>query len=116
MNKRQVGSKYERVAVAYLESIGYKIICLNYRCRIGEIDIIAMEQDTLVFCEVKYRKTNKFGSPAEAVDLNKQNIIRKVAEIYMMKHGILANSSIRFDIVAILDDKITLYRNGFGGL
>lgn len=116
MNKRQVGSKYERVAVVYLESIGYKIICLNYRCRIGEIDIIAMEQDTLVFCEVKYRKTNKFGSPAEAVDLNKQNIIRKVAEIYMMKHGILANSSIRFDIVAILDDKITLYRNGFGGL
>lgn len=89
---------------------------LNYRCRIGEIDIVAMDGDTLVFCEVKYRKTLRYGSPAEAVDFRKQNTIRTVAGMYMMENRISASCPIRFDVIAILNQTVTLYKNAFGGL
>ncbi len=56
MNKRLVGSRYEQEAAEYLKSLGYRILMMNYRCLLGEIDIVAMDGDTLVFCEVKYRK------------------------------------------------------------
>lgn len=67
MNKRQIGSVYELKASDYLTKKGYQIIERNYRCRIGEIDIIAIERDCLCFIEVKYRKNEKTGDPLEAV-------------------------------------------------
>lgn len=116
MNKRLIGSRYEQEAAQYLKKQGYRILMLNYRCKIGEIDIVAMEGDTLVFCEVKYRKSLQYGFPAEAVDFTKQNTIRKIAGIYLMEHRIPADSSIRFDVVSILNHTVTLYKNAFGGL
>ncbi len=116
MNKRLIGTRYEQEAAQYLKQQGYRILMLNYRCKIGEIDIIAMEEDTLVFCEVKYRKNLQYGSPAEAVDFKKQNTIRKIAGIYLMEHRIPADTSIRFDVISILNHTITLYKNAFGGL
>ena len=68
MNKRQIGSVYELKASDYLTKKGYQIIERNYRCRIGEIDIIAIERDCLCFIEVKYRKNEKTGDPLEAVE------------------------------------------------
>ena len=67
-NKRQTGAKYEQAAGFYLEQQGYEIIEYNYRCRFGEIDIIAKDGSYLVFCEVKYRSCKGKGSPLEAVD------------------------------------------------
>ena len=75
MNKRQIGSVYELKASDYLTKKGYQIIERNYRCRIGEIDIIAIERDCLCFIEVKYRKNEKTGDPLEAVDKRKQQKI-----------------------------------------
>ena len=72
MNKRQIGSVYELKASDYLTKKGYQIIERNYRYRIGEIDIIAIERDCLCFIEVKYRKNEKTGDPLEAVDKRKQ--------------------------------------------
>ena len=76
-NNRETGSHYERLAGAYLEQEGYEILEYNYRCKTGEIDIIAKEGQTLVFVEVKYRKDDKKGYPAQAVDQRKQQKIRK---------------------------------------
>ncbi|MEF9941266.1 MAG: YraN family protein, partial [Lachnospiraceae bacterium] len=71
-NKRKVGQTYEQAVGEYLSRYGYEIIRYNYRCPIGEIDIIAKEGKVLVFCEVKYRKTNQMGDPLEAVTRKKQ--------------------------------------------
>ena len=83
MNKRQIGSVYELKASDYLTKKGYQIIERNYRCRIGEIDIIAIERDCLCFIEVKYRKNEKTGDPLEAVDKRKQQKIIRTAQYYL---------------------------------
>lgn len=114
MNKREIGSKYEHVACLFLEQTGYKILERNYRTGIGEIDIIAREKSCLCFVEVKYRSQTIFGYPSEAVNKRKQNRIIEVALIYM-KSNFLYGCQYRFDVVEILDRKIRLIRNCFGG-
>lgn len=72
MNRRKEGAYYENLVAEYLKTQGYEILEKNYRCRIGEIDLIAKEGETLVFVEVKYRRDDKMGNPKEAVDRKKQ--------------------------------------------
>lgn len=112
MNRRQIGSEYEAVAANYLKKNGYEIIMLNYRCRLGEIDIIAREGKNLVFVEVKYRKTLTVGDPLEAIDFRKQARIRKACQYYLMEHNMI-DVPVRFDAVGILDNKITLIKDAF---
>ena len=106
MNKRQIGSVYELKASDYLTKKGYQIIERNYRCRIGEIDIIAIERDCLCFIEVKYRKNEKTGDPLEAVDKRKQQKIIRTAQYYQ-------SVKCRFDAVGILGEEIRLVRDAF---
>lgn len=112
-NKRGVGSQYEMAAVCFLEQNGYEIIQQNYRCRFGEVDIIAKHQGYLVFVEVKYRKNSKCGMPVEAVDYKKQRIISKVAQQYMTRCHFYEDIPVRFDIVSVLGDKMHIYINAF---
>lgn len=111
-NKRETGSRYERIAGAYLESHGYKIIQYNYRCRLGEIDIIARDGTYLVFCEVKYRKDERKGYPAEAVDHRKQTVLARCAMCYVAAKR-LAGMPCRFDVIGILGEEITHIKNAF---
>ena len=74
MNKRQIGAEYEKKAVALLLEKGYEILEVNYRNRMGEIDIIAKDGKYICFIEVKFRTNSDFGSPLEAVDAKKQKI------------------------------------------
>ena len=74
-NKRSIGTAYEEKAVEYLTAKGYRIIKRNFRCRIGEIDIIAKQNDIVVFVEVKYRRTDHMGQPLEAITFTKQKKI-----------------------------------------
>ena len=67
-NRRQIGTEEEALAAEFLEGRGYRIVERNFRCRLGEIDLIARDGSVLVFIEVKYRKTGAYGDPAEAVD------------------------------------------------
>ena len=76
-NKRETGAEYEKKAARYLESCGYKIISSNFRCRAGEIDLIARDGRYLVFIEVKYRVNAQMGEPQEAVDTKKQQKISR---------------------------------------
>lgn len=113
MNKRTVGTAYEKQAGAYLEKCGYKVVAYNFRCRMGEIDIIARDGEYLVFIEVKYRKDEARGNPLEFVDRRKQRIISKVASYYCMTHGYGETTACRFDVVAICGEKVSLVKNAF---
>ena len=79
-----MGTAYEKLAGVYLEQQGYEILEYNYRCRIGEIDIVARQGGYLVFVEVKYRADNAAGNPLEAVTAAKQRTISKVASYYCL--------------------------------
>ncbi len=105
MNKREQGAYYENLACQYLEENGAKIEFRNFRCKSGEIDIIASDGKYLVFVEVKYRTGTRYGSPEGAVDYRKQNAISRVSDFYRKRFGISEDISQRFDVVAISADE-----------
>ena len=112
MNKRNMGSQYEKQAASYLEEQGYQILERNYNSRLGEIDIIAYDKDVLAFIEVKYRKDSTFGLPREAVNYKKQQKIRSVAMGFIKQHN-LFDKVCRFDVIEILGNDITLLKDCF---
>lgn len=111
-----LGQKGEDIAVDFLEGSGYKVLDRNFRCRNGEIDIIALDGKSIVFVEVKTRKRDNFGSPKFAVDWRKQKQLVRVALTYL-KHKRLMDKPARFDVVGIIirGDKreIELVKNAF---
>ena len=113
MNNRKVGTEYETKAEEYLESKGYRILGKNYRCKFGEIDLIAKDGDYLVFVEVKHRKNNHTGNPLEAVTYRKIRRISMTASYYIMMHHISVDSPIRFDVIGYLGDEVTHIENAF---
>ena len=114
MNKRTVGSEQERVAADYLKGQGYVIRQMNFRCRSGEIDIVASEGRYLVFVEVKYRSSGSAGDPLEAVGPKKQRQISRTAAVYLHMHGLSGDTPSRFDVVGITGDgTVRLLRNAF---
>lgn len=117
LNQRQkFGKDSESVAVRHLKKNGYKILQQNYRTKIGEIDIIAKDKQTLVFVEVKARKSVHFGSPKWAVTPKKQRKISMVA-LYYLKATKQNNIKARFDVVAISslknNPRIEIIKNAF---
>lgn len=112
-NNRSVGAQKEHLAAEFLRRHGYVILEANYRCRQGEIDLIAEKDAYLVFVEVKYRSGNRFGSPIEAVDRQKQRKICYTAEHYLMKRGLSSDTPVRFDVVAITGNRIRLIPAAF---
>lgn len=115
-NKRLIGKQYEEKAVQYLQKLKFNIITTNFRCRIGEIDIIAKDGDYLVFLEVKYRKDLRKGYPSQAVNYYKQKTITKVAQFYLLKNGLSFETPCRFDVVVIIGDNIKLLKNAFSAV
>ena len=115
MQSKIYGKKGEIIAANFLKKKGCKILELNHKNKVGEIDIIAKDKDFIVFVEVKARTSRVFGDPLEAVDLRKQQKIRQVAELYLiMKRK--TNANCRFDVISILgdeDSKITHIENAF---
>jgi putative endonuclease len=95
-----LGDRGENVAARYLRNQGYKIIVRNFRCALGEIDIIARDGDTLVFVEVKTR-TDDEPTPEEQVNGVKQHQITKTAKYYLGRYGV-PQPPARFDVVAIV--------------
>ncbi|MBR3683740.1 MAG: YraN family protein [Lachnospiraceae bacterium] len=112
-NKRELGTKYEKTAMEYLQTKGVHILQSNYRNRYGEIDIIALDGDTLCFVEVKYRKTGKAGTSEESVGYAKQKQICKISDFYRMQNQIPFHTPIRFDVIAVNDDRIRWMKNAF---
>ena len=112
MNKRELGTAYEKKAEEYLEGLGYEILTCNFRNRYGEIDIIAKHEGYLVFVEVKYRANQSMGDPLEAITFSKQKTICKVA-LYYMKKERLMDFPVRFDVVGINGQEMQVIQNAF---
>ncbi len=131
MNTREIGTHYEEAAIAYLENEGIEIIDRNVTCgKLGEIDIVGIDRSrievfategtetgsdkdagTLVFFEVKYRKSAASGHPEDAVDRRKQEKLRKCAQYYLAYKA--KDMYIRFDVIAIQGEEINWYKNAF---
>ena len=103
---KQVGNIGEAKAYSYLVEKGYEILATNYKTKIGEIDIIAKDENgRIIFVEVKSRSTYAYGYGREAVTYKKQQTIRRVAEIYLLSNHKI-NSYTRFDVIELVGDKI----------
>lgn len=115
---KSLGQRGEIAAARYLKRHGYHILAQSHDSPLGEIDIIAVDQRTVVFVEVKTRRSTDTGHPADAIDQNKQRRITQSALAYLKAHRLLSNAA-RFDVIAITwpgdtrSPKIEHYRNAF---
>lgn len=113
-----LGDRGERAAARYLRRQGFRILARQQRSRLGEIDLIAMDDDTIVFVEVKTRRSDATGHPTEAVTFAKQQQLTRLALVWLKRHHRLEHRA-RFDVVAVIwpDDArqpiIQHYRNAF---
>jgi len=116
LNNRQFGREGESIAVDHLKKNGYKILQQNYRIKLGEIDIIAKDRDSIVFIEVKTRRTTRYGEPKWAITPRKKKKISMVA-LWYLKETNQSHSRARFDVVAIrtvgATDEIEIIKNAF---
>ncbi len=96
-----LGQRGETAAAHYLKRLGYTIVARSYRDSFGEIDLVAIDQQTVVFVEVKTRESTDKGHPAEAVDYDKQRRLTRLALAYLKRHKLLEHRA-RFDVVSIL--------------
>ncbi len=122
MNKKNIGSAYEELAVNFLVSNGHDILMRNFTASNAEIDIISKEKQSdnpcgiseyIVFTEVKYRNSADHGNPYEAVGAMKQKKICRAALYYLRKYGFSADTPVRFDVISIVDTEITWISNAF---
>ncbi|MCW2544472.1 MAG: yraN [Frankiales bacterium] len=102
VDRRALGAWGEDLAVAHLEASGYDVLARNWRCREGELDIVAQTRDALVFVEVKTRSSRDFGEPAEAVSPIKARRIRGLAARWLIECRPPGRPDLRFDVVAIV--------------
>ncbi len=113
--RANTGQRGERLAQRFLKRQGYKILATNYQNKLGEIDIIAQDRNTVVFVEVKTRRSTRFGLGKEAVDRHKQRQIVKVAQVYLKQHCPGQDVKVRFDVIGVDLEKeeIELIKNAF---
>lgn len=98
--KDAVGAYGERVAVRFLADAGYAVLDRNWRCRAGELDVVAIRGGVVVFVEVKCRRSASFGVPASAVTAPKIARLRAVASEWLAAHD-LTDADVRFDVVSV---------------
>ncbi len=117
MNKRALGAQYESLAADWMQERGFRILARNFRSRYGEIDLVALDEKeelpVLVFVEIKYRNTLKYGYAEEAVGLKKQMTIRQTAEFYRTRFRVQDTVPCRFDVIAIQSGEIRHIVNAF---
>src|SRR3989304_4929787 len=116
VSRIRTGKAGEEIAVRHLQKLGYRILERNYRCPVGEIDIVAKDKDTIVFVEVKSRKTEEFGDPELAVGAKKQRTLSLIS-MYYLSQKTKSPPDARFDVVAVKmlpsGTEVKLFRNAF---
>lgn len=98
--RRALGDAGEAAVAGWYEAAGFAVVARNWRRREGEIDLVVRRDDVLVFCEVKTRRSDRFGHPAEAVTVAKQSRIRRLAAIFLAECG-GRSGRVRFDVAAV---------------
>lgn len=114
-NMRVLGTRAEHRAAAHLQAQGLEILSRNVRTPFGEIDLIARDGVFVVFVEVKARQTARYGAPEESVDFRKQARLCRAATFWLARHYPEGPPPCRFDVVAILGDRIRWIPNAFIG-
>lgn len=99
--RQSSGSLAEMMACRYLEGNGLRLVMRNFRCKVGEIDLVMRHNETIVFVEVRSRKTVRYGSAAESVDFRKQRKLTNAAQFFMQRYDPHLQHTYRFDVVAI---------------
>ncbi len=116
--RRWFGTRSERAAAKYLRGLGYRILARNYACHLGELDVVALDGECLVFVEVRSTGTDDAAKPAHSVDDTKQRRLTKLALHYLQKHNLLDRSA-RFDVLTLTwpaetrEPQITHFRHAF---
>jgi putative endonuclease len=113
VNKLQTGLMKEQSAMQYLQTQGLTYVTKNYRCPFGEIDLIMLDQDEIVFIEVRFRSSSHYGSAIESVDEFKQRKLLKSATHFLQKKNLLDTTPCRFDIVGFSKDNIDWIKDAF---
>jgi putative endonuclease len=96
-----VGREAEKIALLHLEANGLRKITTNFRCRMGEIDLVMKDGDCLVFVEVRFRNENRFTSAANSVDKHKQRKILRTAAAFLGRHPQYSKYAVRFDVIGL---------------
>lgn len=102
MDRLSLGRKAEALAAAHLKQAGLRLEERNFRCRLGEIDLVARDGATLVFVEVRSRTSSAFGLPQESVGRRKQQRLRRLAQFYLQGRS---DTAVRFDVVSVSFDR-----------
>lgn len=100
-SSRTFGRDIERIAECYLKNRGLSTVARNYACRVGEIDLVMLDENILVFVEVRYRRSAEYGDAAESVTRTKQRRLIRTAEHFLLHKNDFAESVCRFDVLAI---------------
>ncbi|HIG40195.1 MAG: YraN family protein [bacterium] len=112
MTTRQTGFAAEQTALEFLQSAGLTLVERNFSCRLGEIDLVMSDSNTLVFVEVRLRNDSRYGTGAETVTWQKRKKLIKTAQFYLLKHPLPNNLNCRFDVIS-MDDRIDWIENAF---
>jgi putative endonuclease len=116
-----LGARGEQAALDLYRRRGFTLVARNWRCSIGEVDLVLRRRDLLVFCEVKTRTGSRHGGGFEAVDARKRRKLRALAEVFLLTHGAGA-TSVRFDVASVAvrrgatrggDARVELFEDAF---
>jgi putative endonuclease len=110
--RRALGARGEALAARWYEARGYTVISRNWRCRDGEIDLVLAHGRTVVFCEVKTRSSDAYGTPAEAVTRTKQLRLRRLGMRWLDEHDV-ASGSVRFDVACVVGNAVDVIESAF---
>jgi len=95
------GREAERLALTFLQKQGLRLLAQNWRCSSGELDLVMRDKDSVVFIEVRYRRSNRFGGAAQSVDSHKQRKLARSAQQFLQQNPALNNQTCRFDVIAL---------------
>ena len=110
--RQRLGASGEKLAAQWYEANGYEVLDRNWRRREGELDLVVRRNRTIVFCEVKTRRSDAFGSPGESVTRTKRARVRRLAAMWLQDSPVRPRE-IRFDVVAVLDGEVEVIEGAF---
>jgi len=104
--KRAFGMQLEAVAARYLARQGMSLLCRNFQCKLGEIDLVMRDGNTLVFVEVRFRRGSTHGNACATVDWRKQRKVQRAAQVYLLRSGLRERHPCRFDVLGITREPV----------
>jgi len=104
ITSQQRGEAAEAQARQHLEQRGLRLLARNWRCRLGELDLVMLDADTVVFVEVRYRRHSAWGGAVESVDARKREKLSRTAQLFLQQESRWAKYPCRFDVIAINAD------------